>query len=51
MSLLSFQAFKKVFEQFFIEILIKIFVEGLFQFKTFKRNEKKHLFNYYIAFK
>ena len=51
MSFLSFQAFKKAFEQFFIEILFKIFVENSFQFKTFKYNEKKHFSNYYIVFK
>ena len=51
MSLLSFQAFKKVLKQLFIEVLIKIFVKNSFQFKASKRNEKKHLLSYYIAFK
>ena len=51
MFFLSFQTFKKVFEQFFIEILFKVFVEGLFLFKAFKRNEKEHFLNYYIVFK
>ena len=51
MFLLSFQTLKKVFEQFFIEVLFKIFIESLFQFKAFKYNEKKHLSSYYIVFK
>ena len=50
-SLLFFQTFKKISKQLFIEILIKVFVEGLFRFKTSKRNEKKHFLNYYIALK
>ena len=31
--------------------MIKAFIKNSFQFKTLKRNDEKHLSNYYIAFK